>query len=145
MTTKPGTYALLLINQKTGPLRIGRLGTLELHRGFYIYVGSAFGPGGLAARLQHHRRIARRPHWHFDYLRAVCDLVEVWYTTDTVRREHLWANAVAQWLGVCVPMREFGSSDCECPTHLFWFRNLPKIRFRAARTLNLQSGAGSGS
>ncbi len=48
---KPGTYALVLACQKTGRVRIGRLGVLALQPGFYVYVGSAFGSGGLAARL----------------------------------------------------------------------------------------------
>ena len=49
MTAQPGTYALVLASQKTGPVRIGRLGTLELQPGVYIYVGSAFGPGGFGS------------------------------------------------------------------------------------------------
>jgi Uri superfamily endonuclease len=71
-----GTYAIVLRSQTLGPVRIGKLGTLRLQEGFYIYVGSAFGPGGLQARIQHHLQRARRPHWHIDYLRAACDVVE---------------------------------------------------------------------
>ena len=56
MTAQPGTYVLVLASQRTDPVRIGRLGTLALKPGVFIYVGSAFGPGGLAARIRHHRR-----------------------------------------------------------------------------------------
>ena len=143
MTAQPGTYALVLASQKTGPLRIGKLGTLELKQGVYIYVGSAFGPGGLAARIRHHTQIAVRPHWHIDYLRAACDLIEIWFTTEAARREHSWAGAVARLPGAGVPMPGFGSSDCQCATHLFWFKNPPSIRaFRQrVRTLGLTGRA----
>ena len=49
MTTQPGTYALLLANQKTGPVRIGKLGTMELQPGFY-QVGGAGQTSGSYAR-----------------------------------------------------------------------------------------------
>jgi Uri superfamily endonuclease len=143
MTAQPGTYALVLASQKTGPVRIGKLGTLELKQGVYIYVGSAFGAGGLAARIGHHTQIAARPHWHIDYLRAACDLIEIWFTTEAARREHSWAGAVARLPGAGVPMPGFGSSDCQCAAHLFWFKNPPSIRaFRQrVRTFGLTGRA----
>jgi Uri superfamily endonuclease len=109
-----------------------RLGVLELQRGFYVYVGTAFGPGGLASRIQHHRQVAARPHWHIDYLRAVCDLVEVWFTTDSAHREHSWAKTVARRAGACMPLSGFGSSDCECETHLFHFDSVPSASWSSS-------------
>ncbi|MBT8467436.1 MAG: DUF123 domain-containing protein, partial [Deltaproteobacteria bacterium] len=40
----------------SGPteVEVGRLGTICFDAPFYVYVGSAFGPGGLAARLRAH-------------------------------------------------------------------------------------------
>jgi len=128
MTSQLGTYALVLTSHKTSLVGIGSLGTLELQPGFYVYVGSAFGAGGLAARIGHHTQIAARPHWHIDYLRAACDLIEIWFTTETARREHSWAEAAAQLPGAEVPMPGFGSSDCQCATHLFWFQRQPSVR-----------------
>jgi Uri superfamily endonuclease len=128
MTAQPGTYMLILAANAAGTVRIGKLGTLPLQPGFYLYVGSAFGPGGLAARIGHHRQVAARPHWHIDYLRAVCDLVTVWFTTDATRRECSWASGLAQMAGACVPLPGFGSSDCDCDAHLFWFKRLPSVR-----------------
>jgi Uri superfamily endonuclease len=29
---------------------------LQLQRGFYVYVGSALGPGGVRARVAHHQK-----------------------------------------------------------------------------------------
>ena len=128
MTDQPGTYALVLDCHRSSPVRIGRLGALELQRGFYVYIGSAFGPGGLSARIQHHRQVAARPHWHIDYLRPACDLVAVWFTTDAARQEHAWANAVAQLTGARAPLPGFGSRDCECETHLYHFDGMPSVR-----------------
>jgi Uri superfamily endonuclease len=136
ITSEPGTYALMLACHNTGPVRIGRLGTLAMQPGVYVYVGSAFGPGGLSARIKHHCRIAERPRWHIDYLRAACDLAEVWFTTATGRHEHAWAKAVTRMPGAVMPMLRFGSSDCGCEAHLLWFKEPPSIRTfrRFART-----------
>lgn len=48
---RPGTYALILRSDSAARVRIGHLGVLAATRGYYVYIGSAFGPGGLAARL----------------------------------------------------------------------------------------------
>jgi Uri superfamily endonuclease len=128
MTSQPGTYALILACHRTGSVRIGRLGTMPLQAGFYAYVGSAFGTGGLEARIRHHFQIALRPNWHVDYLRAVCDVVEVWFTSGTARLEHRWAKAMMRLPGASVPMPGFGSSDCDCAAHLFSYAALPSFR-----------------
>ena len=67
---KPGTYALILSCTSNARIQIGRLGTMQLQRGYYVYLGSALGPGGLRARIAHHQKLSPRPHWHIDYLRA---------------------------------------------------------------------------
>jgi Uri superfamily endonuclease len=66
MTSRPGTYALILACRRTGAVRVGRLGTMQLQPGAYAYVGSAFGTGGLEARLRHHLLPASQPDWHID-------------------------------------------------------------------------------
>ncbi len=91
-----GTYALVLSSRADGFVRIGQLGELRLQSGFYIYLGSALGPGGVRARLAHHLQPCTRPHWHIDYLRAHADLEEVWYCHDGLRLEHEWARHI-EW------------------------------------------------
>lgn len=118
-TSHVGTYALILSPRTQYALQIGRLGPLLLHPGFYVYVGSAFGPGGLQARLAHHSVVAARPHWHIDYVRAVAPVREAWYTYDTVRREHHWAAAFQSLGGFSIPLARFGASDCTCAAHFF--------------------------
>ncbi len=99
----PGIYVLVLHLPAETHLTIGRLGAFDLHPGYYLYVGSAFGPGGLAGRLRHHRRPARHPHWHIDYLRAVAFVGQVWFAVQQTPREHEWAALLATMPGVSVP------------------------------------------
>ena len=40
---EPGTYALVIAAKANRLVRVGRLGTLRLRPGFYVYVGSALG------------------------------------------------------------------------------------------------------
>ncbi len=122
----PGTYALILRSSNQRSLVIGRLGVLSLRSGYYIYIGSAFGPGGLRARLKHHRQRAVRPHWHVDYLRRETRLTAIWCTLDQIRREHDWARILEGADGLTVAMDGFGASDCTCRAHLF-FSEMPPV------------------
>jgi Uri superfamily endonuclease len=120
---RPGTYVLLLSTASDAEIRVGRLGDMQLQSGFYVYVGSALGPGGVRARVIHHLRDSPRHHWHIDYLRPHVSVREVWFCHGRKRREHLWARFLSRMSGVSVPMPGFGSSDCDCEAHLFFFRS----------------------
>jgi Uri superfamily endonuclease len=122
-----GTYALILHARRAASVPIGRLGILDLRPGWLIYVGSAFGPGGLRARLAHHVRTPTNPHWHIDFLKPHSRRVAVWYTHDRARREHDWAHTLSALRGMMLPMPRFGASDCSCPAHLFARRDRPRI------------------
>ena len=128
MQALPGTYTLIFSVSRKGQISIGKLGTLGLKTGFYIYVGSAFGPGGLKARIAHHCRKAARPHWHIDYLSSFLELNEIWYSYDPVQREHQWAKIFLNARGSSVPLSGFGSSDCRCKSHLFFYDSKPAIK-----------------
>jgi Uri superfamily endonuclease len=132
--SRPGTYAVVLRPQHPGPVKIGRLGTLVLDNRVFIYVGSALGPGGVAARCRHHQRIAARPHWHLDYLRPHCEILRYWVAYGTERREHDWAQAVGELADARWPLAGFGSSECDCPAHLIGLDAAPDAEIMA-RTL----------
>lgn len=119
-----GTYALVLRASRNRRVRVGRLGWMQVRRGYYVYVGSAWGPGGLAARVGRHRRAVKRLHWHVDYLRRVTRLEEV-VIAEGVAIEHAWAARIAAQPGARVALPAFGSSDCTCPAHLYWFPRRP--------------------
>jgi len=128
MKSEGGTYALILFCPRDQLVQIGKLGPLELRRGFYVYVGSALGPGGVRARIAHHQEVSQRPHWHIDYLRPRVRLERVWHSHDRVRREHGWARIISALRGATVPIAGFGSSDCRCATHLFFFKRRPSFK-----------------
>ena len=125
LQSTPGTYALLLSAASDELVQIGRLGQLHVRAGFYVYVGSAFGPGGVRAHLAHHCRPAARPHWHIDYLRVAAHIITIWYTYDTLRREHQWAEVLQRACGASIPLQRFGASDCTCASHLYCLRTRP--------------------
>ena len=118
-----GTYALIMRCKKTGRTKIGRLGTLQLRPGFYIYVGSAQGPGGIEARVTRHRRRNKKLHWHIDYLRRHTALIETWTLAGTANHEHDWSAALEKKYASA--HGRFGASDCRCQTHLLYSSDRP--------------------
>jgi len=131
MTDAPGTYALLLRGEENQEIEVGALGTMTVRSGTYVYVGSAFGPGGLRARVERHVRGDGTLHWHVDYLRAVTTLEAVWYTHDPERRECTWAEVLQSLPDASVPLDGFGASDCNCSAHLVRIADGPSLeRFR---------------
>ncbi len=134
LNSQPGTYAIILRCSDEDSILIGQLGEFQLRKGHYIYIGSAFGAGGVRARVMRHHRDEKARHWHIDYLREHMPMVEAWYTHDAERREHRWVE-VMTGMNLVPCLKGFGSSDCACYSHLFHVTARPKISlFRAAVT-----------
>src|SRR5208282_5771744 len=106
-----GSYVLICSVAQMKRLTIGRLGSFDIVPGFYAYVGSAFGAGGLRARIGHHLESTADPHWHIDYLLTVAEPVEVWYSTAKQKLEHHWAERLGKEPQFRIPIPRFGSSD----------------------------------
>lgn len=123
----PGTYVLILKSESIQEVGIGKLGRFTIQPGYYIYVGSAFGPGGLRARLRHHLGRSSKPHWHIDYLKQLLTIIEICFISGATRFEHRWAAAFQSRTDAVIPFPRFGSSDCGCPAHLFFFENKPDL------------------
>ena len=117
---RPGTYALLLQLDKPASIRVGRLCRFKFPRGWYLYVGSARGAGGLRARVRHHWQSTTRLHWHIDFLRRVARPVQVRWQVGATRRECEWAAAIGAQPEARMVAFKFGASDCNCPTHLYY-------------------------
>jgi Uri superfamily endonuclease len=120
-----GTYALLIRLERDAPITVGRLGTFPLLRGWYVYAGSALGPGGLRARLGRHRRVEKRLHWHVDYLLSRARLVASWEAVHSERLECSWHAALLALPRAVLPVVGFGASDCACAAHLTWLPTRP--------------------
>ena len=112
-----GAYLLVFELHQGKILDIGKLGRHLFDTGIYGYAGSAYGSGGLAARLKTHFRQSVRRHWHIDsfYKEATC--VGVWVfrlgrECDVVETLLTIPDSIYQTHG-------FGSSDCRnCKSHL---------------------------
>jgi Uri superfamily endonuclease len=127
LPTGKGTYGLLLRLAEAREIEVGRLGRFVFKASYYLYVGSALGPGGLAARLGRHLVGEKSPFWHIDYLRAVAVVTAVCWLESSVRHEHEWATAAQQLPDAMIPVPRFGASDCRCPAHLIYFAQPPAL------------------
>jgi Uri superfamily endonuclease len=130
-----GTYVLIAVVGRVMRLEIGSLGVHEVVPGFYAYVGSAFGAGGLQARIGHHLESAAAPHWHIDYLLGLAEPVEVWFTTADRKMERHWAGLLEKAPQFRAPIPRFGSSDYHRSraSHLFFCKRRPSFEwFRQA-------------
>lgn len=116
----PGTYLLFLRLEQPHTITVGRLGEFAFPDGLYAYVGSAQGPGGLRARVGRHLRQDKTLRWHIDALTTTAAVISVWYDTSGTRLECTWAAHLAKTQGLTRPVPSFGSSDCDCLTHLFY-------------------------
>lgn len=125
---QPGTYVLILNLRRPMGIRIGCLGRFQFPAGWYAYVGSARGPGGLAARLARHLRSPKPLRWHVDYLRPHAQPVEIWHAAGSQKKECDWAQALSRLPGALTPVPRFGASDCRCISHLVCFPAPPDAR-----------------
>src|SRR4051794_22278559 len=101
LEARKGTYVLMLESkEETHHASVGPHGDITLPAGFYAYVGSAHGSGGVKARVGHHLgRHDHHPIWHLDYVRPALEVVEAWVTYDPIKRECAWSDLVRAALG----------------------------------------------
>ncbi|MDX1523321.1 MAG: GIY-YIG nuclease family protein, partial [Anaerolineae bacterium] len=139
-----GQYVLLLLLTEDEELTIGKLGTFIFPAGWYAYVGSAFGAGGLTGRLKYHLRPLEKPHWHIDYLRQAAIIQEIWLSPDDEKHEEEWVALMLDVPGATVLVDGFGASGSSQESHLIYFDIRPSLedfavgvrrRFPGARVL----------
>ncbi len=106
------TYLLIIRIYDDMLMNIGALGEIIFHRGYYLYVGSA--KKGLDKRVKRHLKHDKRLHWHIDYLTLHIKPIMVALTPFDECR-------VASLLNDAHFIDKFGSSDCNCRSHLFYF------------------------
>jgi sugar fermentation stimulation protein A len=116
-----GSYLLVVELNRRTRLRPGGLPASIFSRGYYVYVGSAMAK--LSRRLARHQRRDKSPHWHIDYLTATAGRVLSLPIRSSQRLECAVADALSSVLEPR-PMG-FGSSDCSCPSHLFFSATNP--------------------
>ncbi len=118
-----GAYLLHLRVTRPMRLLVGALGEVDFPAGSYLYVGSAL--GGIAARTERHRRVARekrsRGRWHIDCLLIRPEVKLVLVEPFPGRTECALCRRLACAAKVEVPVPGFGATDCSsgCAAHLY--------------------------
>ncbi|MHA1671899.1 MAG: GIY-YIG nuclease family protein [Promethearchaeota archaeon] len=124
-----GTYLLVIYLQQKCDIKIGALGSLEFQEGYYVYVGSAMGNKGSTTLLNRVKRhvdssIDKKMHWHIDYLldSKYSYIFKVFLIPSTERLECVLSSELRDSCDKYV--NKFGSSDCSCDSHLYYFSQL---------------------
>jgi Uri superfamily endonuclease len=127
-----GSYCLIL-SSRGAHAAVGALGVIHFPQGWYVYCGSAQGPGGLA-RVSRHIRVHREgmssPRWHIDYI-LCSNAFRLVAAVSAPDQEREYECRIATSLSG-KPCAGFGSSDCSCHSHLFFYRKNPKIEVLSA-------------
>ncbi len=119
---KGGIYALIIKLSKKKEIEIGRLGTFVFLKGYYVYTGSA--QNGLEKRINRHYSSEKKFHWHIDYLLRYAKVIKV--IRYVGRKDECKLNSVTgRSAGATQIVKKFGSSDCNCKTHLYYFEDIP--------------------
>ncbi len=131
LPVQPGSYTLVLRLRESRRITVGRLGEFDFLAGYYLYFGSARGPGGVRARLGRHLRGDGKTRWHIDYLRAAAQVWGYGYQLEGPENFQppfeCWGSqklAARPEFDVIIP--KFGASDCAagCPAHLSYAATL---------------------
>ncbi|MFW9829689.1 MAG: DUF123 domain-containing protein [Candidatus Thorarchaeota archaeon] len=132
-----GSYILVILIEKEIELVVGAVGKIKFQKGFYFYVGSAMGSYGsstLANRVKRHlmNKDKKSTHWHIDYLLNVnkTKIIKI-YLIPSI--EPLECFIARQLFEVSTNyIKNFGSTDCKCKSHLFYFKNLHDFEYKTS-------------
>jgi len=111
-----GVYILIIQVDEDTDVNVGAIGRLTFKKSLYAYIGSA--QNNLEQRVKRHLRKEKRRFWHIDYLldNDATKVIEVFHKQADKTEE----CAIAKVIGERgEPMDGFGSSDCNCKSHLF--------------------------
>lgn len=117
-----GAYALILHLEQAVAVDLPKLSAQPIAPGWYLYAGSAYGPGGLRARLARHFKPNKKTHWHIDRLTNICAPAAALSMPGGCECAIAAELAAGQAFGFVAA--GFGASDCrQCPSHLLaWGR-----------------------
>jgi len=120
VNTLKGIYALIIQVDKDTEVIVGALGKLTFQKGLYAYVGSA--QTNMEQRIKRHLKKEKRLFWHIDYLlnNNAAKIIKVLYKQANKTEECNLAKTIRK---TSKPINNFGSSDCNCKTHLFHIEN----------------------
>jgi Uri superfamily endonuclease len=118
-----GVYSLLIELKKNQNIRIGSLGKFKFPKGFYIYTGSAM--SGLEKRIDRHLKKKKKKFWHVDYFLTNKNtrIASILKIKTRQRIECKLNEKILKNLDGKILIKGFGSSDCNCKSHLIYLGN----------------------
>jgi Uri superfamily endonuclease len=124
-----GAYVVAVAVATSIQVRCGGAAPALLRAGRYLYCGSAYGPGGLQARLGRHFRKDKAIRWHVDQLTTRGEVLGAWAIPRGDECE-----LVQRLAFLPVPVAGFGATDCaRCRSHLLrWPRRVARSAIVAA-------------
>lgn len=136
MSILKGNYCLLIATKKQNNIKVGSLNEINFKKGFYIYIGSAM--NSLKPRIYRHLSNDKKLHWHVDYLlmNENTAIKEVIFNIGEEKIECELANFISK---SGEKIEKFGSSDCNCDSHLIYFENYEKALKTVKNAYNSQN------
>jgi len=117
-----GIYIVVVKIEKNKTIPTGKLEYSKYKSGYYVYAGSA--KTNLLKRIKRHINKKKKTfHWHIDYLTAAAEEVKTFGIYTDRFSECDIAEGLIQVGGCEIP--NFGSSDCKCSSHLYYFKENP--------------------
>lgn len=117
-----GVYIVFLRLEEKKIIEIGALGEISFDPGIYAYVGSAM--NSLESRVGRHFSDEKNVHWHIDYFTEKADVFAFMGLKTGSDWECILAESAME---ESEPVKDFGSSDCSCNSHLFRISELENI------------------
>ena len=108
---------MIIHSQIKQKIKIGKIGPINFKKGYYVYIGSAM--NSLESRIRRHLSDEKKLHWHIDYLLEKSEITDVIYNENKKVECELSQYIAQKTDGV----KDFGCSDCECESHLYYFKN----------------------
>lgn len=127
MSRVKGVYLLIVSIAKPVQIRVGALGNVSFEKGVYVYVGSA--QNNLEKRVERHLKKIKRKFWHTDYLleNENVKILQVFYKATGKSDECKFAKEISRKGTAIIG---FGSSDCNCKSHLFRLNDYQSLKER---------------
>ncbi|MFX0028254.1 MAG: DUF123 domain-containing protein [Candidatus Hermodarchaeota archaeon] len=128
-----GSYILVISISENIDLIVGALGEIPFEEGFYLYIGSGMGSNGSATlerRVNRHLypSTEKKIHWHIDYLlnHEKVMIIKLYLIPSFSRLECIIAGELAEFSDGFIS--NFGSSDCQCQSHLLYFKHFKNFK-----------------
>ncbi len=116
-----GAYIITGLLRGARTIEIGSLGRISLKKGYYLYIGSAM--NSLSSRIKRHLRKEKTIRWHIDYLIPYLQDIKAIPIQSSEDLECLLSESLSSISEGYI--KGFGSSDCNCESHLYWMKGNP--------------------